>query len=118
MSARRHLMIELRRRNVPRALVAYWVVAWTCIEVGSVIEQALLLPEWTDLAIVILSITGLPIVVAVSWYFEWAPDGLAIDCRDAEETRMTYQERQFASQIAREVYDRLANAHNYPRRNT
>lgn len=113
MSGPRHLLSELRRRNVLRAVLAYWVVAWTSIEVGSVIEQALSLPEWVDLAIVILSIVALPVVIVVSWIFEWGPGGLAIDYRDPGTTQIPHNHHELASHIAREVYEQLLNDLNH-----
>ncbi len=109
MRSGRHLINELRRRNVFRAVVAYWVVAWTCIEVSSVVEQALSLPEWVDLAFVIFSMAGLPIVIVVSWVFEWSPLGLVIDDRDAGSWQLGDKRQELANQIAREVHARLIN---------
>ena len=105
----RHLICELRRRNVLRAVVAYWVVAWTCIEVSAVIEQALSLPQWTDLIFVVCSIAGLPVVILLSWVFEWSPAGLVFDDRDARSPESADQRRELASQIAREVHRQLVN---------
>ena len=105
----RHLVNELRRRNVFRAVVAYWVVAWTCIEVSSVIEQALLLPEWFDQMVVIFAAGGLPIVVVVSWVFEWGPSGLVTDSRDLNQASSADRQHEFAVRVANEVYRRLSD---------
>lgn len=101
-------MSELRRRNVPRSVVAYWVVAWTCIEVSSVIEQALYLPEWVDQIVVILSVAGLLVVVILSWTFEWGPSGVVSDDGALRELAVTEHEREFARRVASEVYGRLS----------
>ena len=113
MSDGRHLISELRRRNVLRAVVAYWVAAWTCIEVSSVIESALSLPEWVDLMFVIASIAGLPIVIAVSWIFEWGPTGLVTDKGDETTCQVATIRQELASLIAREVYEQLSNDSNH-----
>lgn len=108
MTNGRQLVNELRRRHVVRAVVVYWVAAWTCIEVSSVIEQALMLPEWIDQTIVLLAAAGLPIVVATSWLFEWGPQGLVADDRDFGHLRDSDIQRELATRIANEVYRRLA----------
>ena len=105
----RHLFDELRRRNVFRAVVAYWVVAWTCIEVSSVFEQALLLPEWLDQMFVLFGVAGLPIVVVLSWLFEWGPTGLIVDVSDKPQRQITDRQQELASRIASEVYRKLLN---------
>ncbi len=102
-------MNELRRRNVCRAVVAYWVVAWTCIEVSSVVEQALMLPEWLDQMVIIFCVAGLPIVVSVSWIFEWEPSGLVAHDRELRHSRTGDHQHEFASRIADEVYRRLVD---------
>lgn len=103
----RHLISELQRRNVLRAVVAYWVVAWTGIEVCSVIEQALLLPEWVDLVAVVLGIGGLVVVVAVSWIFEWGPGGLVVDDSPQQRWTQAAGRHELANRVANEVYLRL-----------
>jgi len=102
--SRRRLIHELRRRNVLRAVVSYWVVAWTCIEVSSVVEQALGLPSWLDQLVVILAAVGLPAVVLLSWIFEWGPNGMVIDPRDSHRGPIKEDQDELARRIASEVY--------------
>lgn len=103
----RHLVNELKRRNVFRAVVVYWVVAWTCIEFASVIESALDLPDWVDGSIVTAAAIGLPVVVVVSWVFEWGPDGPVTDSHFREHEIST-REQELARRIAAEILQRLA----------
>ena len=112
MTNGRQLVNELRRRHVVRAVVVYWVAAWTCIEVSSVIEQALMLPEWIDQTIVILAAAGLPVVVVTSWLFEWGPHGLVADDRNFDRLHESEMRRELADQIATEVYRRLVENNN------
>ena len=100
----RQLFTELRRRKVMRAVMMYWVVAWTCIEVSSVIEQALALPDWLDQSTVALALAGLPVVVLLAWLFDWSPDGLIWD---RSEGAVSNTEREIAERIAGEVLKRL-----------
>lgn len=110
MIDRRHLMSELRRRHVFRAVVAYWVVAWTGIEVSSLVEQALMLPDWLDRTVVILAIAGLPVVAVCAWVFEWETCGLVLDdaTRRHSDVAEHEREREIARRIASEVYSRLS----------
>ena len=104
MTSLRQLVTELRRRKVMRAVVVYWVVAWTCIEVSSVLEQALALPDWLDQSTVALALAGLPVVMLLAWLFDWSPDGLIWD---RPEGAVSSTERELAERIAGEVLKRL-----------
>ncbi len=108
MMSRRRLINELRRRNVLRAVIAYWVVAWTGIEICALIEQALLLPDWLDQMSVIIGMAGLPVVIAISWKFEWGPAGLVAEDGGFPQRRVTDRQDELASRIASEVYRHLA----------
>ena len=81
-----------------------WWREWLC-------GQALSLPSWLDLVFVVCSIAGLPIVILLSWVFEWSPAGLVIDDRDTHlqqsAQQSAEQRRELARQIAREVHQRL-----------
>ncbi len=72
---------ELKRRRVVKTTVAYLVGAWILVETSTVIFPALLLPEWTVRALVVLSILALPIVVVLAWMFDLQrnPEDLASD---------------------------------------
>ena len=113
MTNGRQLVNELRRRHVVRAVVVYWVAAWTCIEVSSVVEQALMLPEWIDQTVVILAAAGLPVVIATSWLFEWGPQGLVADDRDFAGFHENDMQHEMADRIANEVYRRLTEERDH-----
>ena len=70
---------ELQRRKVVRAGAAYAVVAWVVLQLGEITFQPLGLPEraltWTILA----AILGFPIVLVVSWFYDFGPRGLTRD---------------------------------------
>ena len=103
----RHIVCELRRRHVCRAVLAYWVVAWTCIEASAVLEQALLLPAWLDQAVVIVAAAGLPVVAIVAWVFEWGPDGLYVDELAQQRHLVDDRDQDIARRIADAVYSQL-----------
>ena len=70
------LFQELKRRNVIRVGIAYLAVAWFILQVA---ETLLPVYGFTDAAIrnlvAVLSI-GLLAALALSWTFEWTPEGL------------------------------------------
>ena len=70
----RSLLLELRRRKVVRAVLAYSAPAAGLIAFASDVENALGLPDPTDTVIVVAALLGFPIVVVASWLFELTPD--------------------------------------------
>jgi len=83
------LFKELRRRNVVRVGIAYLVVAWLLIEVASVLEPALLLPDWVDRVVTVFLLIGFPIVVIFAWAFEITPDGIKLTSKVDPEQSIT-----------------------------
>ncbi|MDJ0652655.1 MAG: tetratricopeptide repeat protein [Xanthomonadales bacterium] len=70
---------ELRGRKVLRAAVAYAVVGWLLLQIGEVTFAPLHLPDWALTALVVLVISGFPLVLIISWYFELRPPRLLPD---------------------------------------
>ena len=67
---------ELKRRNVFKMLAMYAATAYIIIEVVNNLVGPLHLPYWITTFVVILLIAGLPIVVILSWIFDFTPDGI------------------------------------------
>lgn len=67
---------ELKRRNVVRVLVMYAGTAFIILEVVNNVVEPLHLPEWTATLVILLLITGFPIVAVLSWIFDVTPEGL------------------------------------------
>jgi adenylate cyclase len=65
------LVSELKRRNVFRAAAFYWVAAWLLMQVGEVTFGPLHFPDWAMTLLVIVLITGFPIAMVLSWFFEF-----------------------------------------------
>ncbi|MGH8167672.1 MAG: tetratricopeptide repeat protein, partial [Woeseiaceae bacterium] len=67
---------ELKRRNVVKVAVLYWVAAWLILQIADVVFGALELPAaWMRLVLAIL-VFGFPVVLILSWVFELTPEGL------------------------------------------
>lgn len=64
------LVLELRKRSVFRATVAYCVVAWMLLQVADVTFDRLPIPENSMTVLIVLVIIGLPVTVILAWAYE------------------------------------------------
>ena len=78
------LFEELKRRHVFRAGAAYLVTAWLILQVGDVLLNNLPVPGWVMPAIILVLALGLPVTLAVSWFYELGPGGLVRDDHPAD----------------------------------
>lgn len=76
---------ELKRRNVFKVTTAYAIAGWLIIQIVTVIEAPLALPDWFDTAIIILVAIGFPIAIIIAWAFELTPEGM----KKSEEVEIT-----------------------------
>src|SRR5215470_9531971 len=67
---------ELKRRNVYKVAVAYGVVGWLIIQVTATIVPALHLSDAVTNTVVVLTMLGFPVALAIAWAFEMTPEGL------------------------------------------
>ena len=67
---------ELRRRNVFKVGIVYFVVAWLLLQVSDTLGPALRLPEWLVSAVAFLLILGFPVALIFAWAFDLTPEGL------------------------------------------
>jgi TolB-like protein len=67
---------ELKRRNVYKVGVAYAVVGWLVIQIGSTVLPTFHAPEWVTQTLVLLVLLGFPIALVLSWAFELTPEGI------------------------------------------
>jgi TolB-like protein/tetratricopeptide (TPR) repeat protein len=70
------LLAELKRRHVFRIAAAYVVGAWIAIQVAATIAPLLGMPDWVPRLVVLLSILGFPIAVALAWIYDLGERGL------------------------------------------
>ncbi len=96
---------ELKRRNVVRRNAVYAGAAFVILELVSIVEEPLNLPERTMPFVIILLIVGLSISVIVSWIYEVGPEGglektKAITEADNNETVSTSSTWKIASYIS------------------
>jgi hypothetical protein len=67
---------ELKRRKVFKVVAMYAATAYIIIEVINNLVGPLHLPEWIATLLVLLLLLGLPIVVILSWIFDFTPEGI------------------------------------------
>jgi len=70
------LFEELRNRSVIRALIAYSVVAWMLLQVADVTFDRLPIPDSAMTVLIVLVITGFPIVGILAWGYEITVKGI------------------------------------------
>jgi TolB-like protein/Tfp pilus assembly protein PilF len=71
-----NLFIELKRRNVYRAAVAYGVVAWFLTQLTTQIFPFFEIPNSAVRFVVIALAIGFPIAMLLSWLYELTPEGI------------------------------------------
>jgi TolB-like protein len=67
---------ELKRRNVYKVAIAYAVVGWLVIQIGSTVLPTFHAPEWVTQTLVLLVVLGFPIALVLAWAFELTPEGI------------------------------------------
>ncbi|GAB5410298.1 MAG: hypothetical protein BalsKO_26630 [Balneolaceae bacterium] len=67
---------ELKRRNVFKVAVAYGIAGWLIIQIVTVIEQPLSIPDWFDTIVIIFVGICFPMVLIFAWAFELTPEGI------------------------------------------
>ena len=67
---------ELKRRKVFSVVTTYAATAYIIIEVVNNLIGPLHLPDWLASLVVTLLIIGLPVVIILSWIFDFTPQGI------------------------------------------
>jgi imidazolonepropionase-like amidohydrolase len=67
---------ELKRRHVDKVALAYAVVAWLLIEVGSILLPKFDAPAWVIQALIVFLALGFIVALIISWSFEMTPEGM------------------------------------------
>ncbi len=67
---------ELKRRKVFSVVTTYAATAYIIIEVTNNLVEPLSLPAWIAKLVILLLGAGLPVVIILSWIFDFTPRGL------------------------------------------
>jgi hypothetical protein len=79
MSDKHLFFSELKRRNVYKVAVAYFVASWLIIQAASILLPTFEAPVWVMKVVVAFLICGLPVALIVSWAFEITPEGIKLE---------------------------------------
>jgi len=71
-----NFLVELKRRNVYRAAVAYGVVAWFLTQLTTQVFPFFEIPNSAVRFVVIALAAGFPIAMLLSWVYEFTPEGV------------------------------------------
>ncbi|HNP37604.1 MAG TPA: SDR family NAD(P)-dependent oxidoreductase, partial [Woeseiaceae bacterium] len=91
---------NLKRRGVIEAAVAYAVVGWLLIQVADIVFDQLHVPDWAGTFVTVLVILGFPIVLLVSWFFEFRDGRAVLDELSPADARKRRFSRTYFSVIA------------------
>jgi hypothetical protein len=61
---------ELRRRQIFKAVVVYFVIAWLFTQIGAATFPVMRLPEWTLDALIVLLALAFPVAMFIAWTAE------------------------------------------------
>jgi len=67
---------ELKRRRVLHVITVYAGAAFVIIELINNITEPLHLPEWTPTMVIVILSIAFPVIVALSWIYNFTPEGL------------------------------------------
>jgi len=77
---------ELRRRNVIRVAILYFVSSWLLLQLTDVLTSLLPVPEWTGSLVFLLLLVGLAPALIFAWVYEMTPEGLRRE-KDVDRSR-------------------------------
>ena len=68
---------ELKRRKVLRTTALYVLLCWGALQVGDIVFPAMGLdPDSASRVFIILALLGLPVTIALAWFFQITSDGI------------------------------------------
>jgi tetratricopeptide (TPR) repeat protein len=69
---------ELKRRKVIRVVTVYAAASYVMLELTSIIEEPLGLPDWSLKFLIVLLSIGFVLVATLSWVYDITPDGIRV----------------------------------------
>ena len=74
----KHLLTELRHRKVIKTTLGYVVLVATVVEFTSILAPLFSLPDSLMRNLIILGLMGIPLVIALSWFFDLTAGGVKV----------------------------------------
>lgn len=69
-------LAELRRRHVFRTLLGYGAVVFVVLQLSEIVLPAFDVRDWVLQLVVVVSVLGFPVVLALAWVYEITPRGI------------------------------------------
>jgi TolB-like protein len=93
-----NFLAELKRRNVYKVAVAYGVVGWLIVQVGTSVLPTFHAPDWVAQTLIVLVLLGFPVALIIAWAFEMTPEGMKrTDDLSPDEPLPQWSKRKFAA---------------------
>ena len=70
---------RLRERGVIRVAASYLVIAWLLLQIADVTFAPLGVPNWVMVALIVAALCGLPVALALAWFYEVGDGGVQRD---------------------------------------
>ena len=70
---------RLRERGVIRVAASYAVIAWLLLQIADVTFEPLGVPKWAMVSLIVAAVLGLPVAVALAWFYEAGDRGIQRD---------------------------------------
>ena len=70
---------RLRERGVIRVAASYLVIAWLLLQIADVTFGPLGVPNWVMVALIVAALCGLPVAIALAWFYEVGEGGVQRD---------------------------------------
>ena len=70
---------RLRERGVIRVAASYAVIAWLLLQIADVTFEPLGVPRWVMVSLIVAALLGLPVSIALAWFYEAGDQGLTRD---------------------------------------
>jgi TolB-like protein len=74
---------RLRERGVIRVAASYAVIAWLLLQIADVTFEPLGVPRWVMVSLIVAAVLGLPIAIALAWFYEAGDRGVVRDTAGA-----------------------------------
>jgi TolB-like protein len=78
---------QLRGRGVLRVAASYGAIAWLLIQIAGTVAEPLDLPRWALRGLIFAAVLGFPVAIALAWFLELTPQGVAVDRQEAGDRR-------------------------------
>lgn len=77
--ASRNILHRLRERGVIRVAASYALIAWLSLQIADVTFDPLGVPRWMMTTLIVAAVLGLPVALALAWFYELGDTGLTRD---------------------------------------